>query len=273
MFKTLISLLILASLGWWFTLGPGGQIQPCTRPIIYNIGTFDSRFNISRADFVSALAEAENVWERPSGRELFKYDQEEAKMPVNLIYDHRQAATEELIDIEKEIEDTEADYRILESRYENLKKEYEVLKATYDRQIAKFGNKRVTQKEFEEAKSLEDELNNKVAELNTVIDRMNRLAKTLNLNAKEYNAVGALRGETFEGGVYISDAEGQRINIYEFDSRDKLVRILAHELGHALGLEHVADPSAVMYYLNEDETEAITQSDLTALEALCSQID
>ena len=46
---------------------------PCAEPIPYQLGTFDTQFNISKDYFLSALAEAEAIWEKPAGRELFIY--------------------------------------------------------------------------------------------------------------------------------------------------------------------------------------------------------
>src|SRR3989344_4905098 len=118
-------------------------------------------------------------------------------------------------------------------------------------------------------KTTERQLNTKVWGFNILVDRLNRLAHTLNLNVKTYNTIGASRGESFTGGLY-SQAEGETsIDIYEFSNREKLVRVLAHELGHALGLEHVDDSEAIMYYLNEGEAEVLTKADLAALKALC----
>jgi hypothetical protein len=66
---------------------------PCKRPITYMLGRFDDRFGISRDYYLSALAEAEAIWEDPSSRNLFAFATGTGVVKVNLIYDYRQEAT------------------------------------------------------------------------------------------------------------------------------------------------------------------------------------
>ena len=51
--------------------------------------------------------------------------------------------------------------------------------------------------------------------------------------------------------------------------RLKLVRLLAHEMGHAVGIDHVGDPEAVMYKLNMGENLTATATDLAELNKVC----
>jgi len=85
----------------------------------------------------------------------------------------------------------------------------------------------------------------------------------------KYNTTNFSNGEEFEEGEYIRDASGQRINIYEFGNETDLIRVLTHELGHALGLKHVTDPGAIMYELNQSDNEALTEADIRELSSMC----
>src|SRR3989338_684572 len=72
---------------------------PCEKPIPYELGTFDPKFNISKDYFLTALKDAEAIWEKSITKDLFAYTPEsprEGILKINLIYDYRQQATDKL---------------------------------------------------------------------------------------------------------------------------------------------------------------------------------
>lgn len=304
LFKNLITLLFFGAVIFYFRLplqNLWSQIQgryfPCKQPISYSIGTFDNRFGLSKSDFLSSMSNAEAIWEKPIGKNLFVYSMT-GKLKVNLIYDTRQESTIKLKQMGIVVDNNKSSYDVLKSKYDIMTAEYKNQKALLDSEVSVF---QIDKKAYEEEVSsvnrrggadkqtfarlnaekeslnqeiisinqLQASLNSSVDGINALATALNQLATLLNIDVKKFNTVGASLGLEFDEGLYKTGPDGQEIDIYQFENRSKLVRVLAHELGHALGLEHVDDPKAIMYRLNNGVNEKLTETDLAQLKKLC----
>ncbi len=274
-----------------------GHYLPCTEPISYSVASFDPRFGISEEYFLSALRDAEAMWEGPMGMELFQYT-EYGVLDINLIYDTRQESTVKLRELGISVQNTRASYDELRTRYDSISRNYESGKTAFQTRVAAFekrkdayeaevsrvnrrggatpnelnrlnAEKAYLNSEVTYLENEEDRLNRLVVEVNALARSLNQLAAILNVNVDKFNTIGgALEGE-FEEGTYRSSAGAQHIDIYQFDNRTKLVRVLAHELGHALGLDHSDDEKAIMYRLNNGFNETLNASDIAMLKTHC----
>lgn len=300
----LIMLVILGALAYYFLPEIKTSVSylkkkylPCTSPVYYSLGTIDERFGISKEEFLKDINLAEGIWEDPSSLNLFEY-KEDANFKVNLIYDSRQETTEKLQEVggtlttgQKEYNAKKAEYEILHTSYTKKRalldariKALEERQKSYNQQVESWNKKggapenvfneleaeRVSiNKEVEAIRIEQEKLNQEVVKINAMVAELNSMAKNLNLHVAQYNQIGSSQGEEFDEGIYHIGSEGEWIDIYQFDNKNQLVRVLAHELGHSLGIDHVEDPEAIMYRLNTGKSNKLSEADFNALKALC----
>lgn len=268
---------------------------PCDVPIHYRIGTIDTRFGMSKEQVEEAIHEAEMVWEEPLSTELFVYDPE-GELPVNFVFDERQKNSNDAEALRENLDTKEdmtksvgAQYDALVQQFTALKAQYETRTSAYEKNLDAYNtevsdwNNRGGAPEDVRAdlaqragvlKKEQDDLSAFAKRLNGITDEINRIGARGNLLIADYNTTAGQYNDQFAHANEFAqgDYTGNAINIYEFDSHEELVLVLAHELGHALSLEHVEGTSSIMYHLMGEQslTKGISIQDRTEYVRACS---
>jgi predicted Zn-dependent protease len=274
--------------GWLFLQ----HSRACNSPIHYKIGVFDTEFGLSEDDFKVAVAAAGGLWSESVGKELFQYDPHGA-LTINLIYDTRQKTTEEnkllVADVHKINQSAgtiKQSYLKLKQQYENAKTAYvdasgafNARQAAYNTEVENWNKSGgAPQDVYDRLQSEKSELileqailENKRLDVNDYVDQLNQFSNTYNLLVGNANAtistINKNAGKEFEEGQF--DPQTNSITIYEFSTNKKLFRVLTHELGHSLGVDHNANPLSIMYPSNEASTLSLSKEDIRSLKDIC----
>jgi predicted Zn-dependent protease len=105
--------------------------------------------------------------------------------------------------------------------------------------------------------------------INALIDRYNVLVRQINARIVAVKRNG-YSGVEFEKGRHARRGAARWIEVYQFEDREDLLVVLAHEFGHALGLKHGADPDSVMFPILTNAKFALSAEDLRQIKAYCS---
>ncbi len=265
-----IYLILLVVLAGFFVASNTIYVSRCDQPVHYKVGTIDKRFNVSSDQFLTDIKDASNIWDKVEAKNLYQYDPN-AILTINLIFDTRQQLSNQIGVLENQVKNQESSLDIQVSQYQQLVSEFNKKVADLNAQIAYWNSKGGAPPDVYQ------QLKNEQNDLESEANSLNETAKSLNLKTQSYNSqivnlnntIGNFNSEIAvkpEQGVY--DENAQTIDIYFSRSKNELVHTLAHELGHALGMNHVSDPVAIMYKEATD-TIAATKDDKTELENVC----
>ena len=265
---------------------------PCTTPIAYTIGPIDPRFGLTPVQVLEKTKAAETLWEQAYGQELFVYAPENTHaLPINFIYDKRQQtlvlgnaidSTEASQQTARaDIERAQTAYKTNSTIYANAVKKINADSEAYANEVARTNAKGgATPDEYTRLQAEKVVLNRRQAALQVEADALRTQGELLSRMIADFNAkvndinqivqdYNEQAGTDFEEGQYVQDATGKRIDIYAYKSRNELLHTIAHELGHALGINHNTNPASMMYPYNKSGV-TLSTDDIAALKAVCT---
>ena len=245
------------------------------------------------------MEEVEQLWESTVNKDLIELSPN-GKVALNLIYSKEQKRTDaerqfsdRITAKEQQVSVKERQYERLSERYKKAEKEvrqtldkYNSKISTYNKLAKEWDGREATSTIVAKFKTLEQEISELETSLkrkkqnlstlrertNTKTEQLNSLIKEQNNLIEEYNRRFS-KSRRFDQGRYVKRGDNQAINIYQYGNRAQLKTVLAHEVGHALGLGHVDNPKSIMHKMMAEQNMAnlqLTQEDISALKIQCN---
>lgn len=277
-------------------------LVPCSEPLKLRVNSLDDRFQIDRATLKSALKDVADLWSSAIGYPVVIYS-EDAELGVDLVYAEEQQLTDRERQFRDRLQSESISIEVMERRFNERENKYERKVNRYEEEMQKLQEsikslnrwvdmnnrnggfsedqlreyehrKASVDRKSKELRTMEGELMRDAETVNRMIGDINRQIENKNELVDQYNRT--FTGERkFTQGAYEWNHSGESIQVYQFSSVEELKLVLAHEVGHALGLDHVENPTSIMYYLMGNQIMnrlTLTSEDIEALRAICNEV-
>lgn len=242
----------------------------CSTPLEYKLGSVDPRFSLSTSEALDNIEEGGKIWSDSAGKKLYTYSPD-ADLTINFEYDARQALNTKINQLNNEVDQKEQTLKQQIEQYKTDVKAFDARLNEFENTVQKYN------KEGGAPEGVYEDLIKQQNQLKSDSDALNARARELNLSTNNYNSDVAILNQDVnqfntaikekpEEGVY--DPNTNTISIYFADQHDELVHTLAHELGHALGMDHVNNSNAIMYP-NTTNLLVLTDDDKAKLAYTC----
>jgi hypothetical protein len=272
----------------------------CDNPIHYKIGAIDPKFNLTQTELKEDLSQAGNIWGDAEGKPLFQFDPQ-APLTVSMVYDERQYLQSKLDQEGNSLDKLSGQVNDLKGNLSSEQKTLDQEVAQFEAQVADFKTKLANynaevqhwnsqggappeeyqklQQEKQDLQNQQQSLNDQEAKLEQETKSYNGDVDKLNQTISSYNEqVGTIKSTASnltqtiqqhpEEGVF--DSGTDTIDIYYNISHAELVHTLAHEFGHAIGMDHNQDKNSIMYPFTTSNIKPSSE-DLASLNAVCQK--
>jgi len=251
-------------------------------PLKWRMGAIDPRFGLDAGEAKQAVEQAIRLWESAAGTRLFAYD-DSSGFPINLVYDYRHAGLVARRQAKERLDQMKADvsrakesyqsaneaYTVKLSLFEDSQSAYRRKLDAYNQDVAYWNRnggapsyvvsrldleRQNLERERERLKTEGEEVDSTRTDLNDKVRGFNSLLTAYNSAVSNFNGTFGKAAAMRVGETAIRGSKVTKINIFTFESSTHLAVILAHELGHALGLKHVAGQNSIMVAVEQGES-------------------